>query len=277
MAIDPRLAVLRELTGYDGNDLRRLALLEGIDAVDPLRQRVAGTTANQITTVRRSLRFVHVEPDHDNALNALSAIEAELGRLHARETELTAVIKHARELVAEGHYCTVAQAVSGVGAGNRLRDALDALDAPPADLPPAAPDDPWPLLTKLRDAGWSVAIHNDYWQNGIRYSFWLFTNKDTGRYVKGEAHTDFEALTRALALATAFPEIVPTPADPAPEVAVALRAALIKAEVSLGHFAGMKQFEQWTDHHSGTVRDPNGVHDALAAVRAALALAEDGR
>lgn len=70
--------------------------------------------------------------------------------------------------------------------------------APPAD---PTSDDPFPILTKLRDAGWSVAIHNDYWQNGVRYTFWLFTNKDTGRYVKGEAHTDFEALTRALALA----------------------------------------------------------------------------
>ncbi len=97
------------------------------------------------------LRFVHVEPDHNNAIAALE-------RVHA---------------------------------------LLDAPTAPD----PTMTDDPWPLLTKLRDTGWSVAIHNDYWQNGIRYSFWLFTDKHTGRYVKGEGHTDSEALTQALALA----------------------------------------------------------------------------
>ena len=88
----------------------------------------------------------------------------------------------------------------GLGA-LRSREAIRALLTTPA----GEPDDPWPILTQLRDAGWSVAIHNDYWQNGIRYTFWLFTNKDTGRYVKGEAHTDFEALSDALRLADPNP------------------------------------------------------------------------
>ena len=34
---NPCLAVLRDLTRGDGNDLWRLALLQGIDAVDPAR------------------------------------------------------------------------------------------------------------------------------------------------------------------------------------------------------------------------------------------------
>ncbi len=38
---DPRLAVLREITRYYGDDLWRLDILEKIDAVDPLRQPVA--------------------------------------------------------------------------------------------------------------------------------------------------------------------------------------------------------------------------------------------
>lgn len=56
----------------------------------------------------------------------------------------------------------------------------------------------WPvdeeaLLTKIRSAGWSVAIHNDYRQNGNQHTFWLFTNVN-GRWVKGEGRTDREAL-----------------------------------------------------------------------------------
>ena len=50
----------------------------------------------------------------------------------------------------------------------------------------ASPDD-------IRAAGWSVAVHNDYRQNGLDYTFWLFTNR-SGRFVKGEGRTDTEAL-----------------------------------------------------------------------------------
>ncbi len=48
-------------------------------------------------------------------------------------------------------------------------------------------------LAKLRAAGWMVAIHNDYRQGGKFMTFWLFTN-GTGRWLKGEAATDAEAL-----------------------------------------------------------------------------------
>ncbi len=47
----------------------------------------------------------------------------------------------------------------------------------------------------IRAKGWSVASHNDYYIRGENFTFWLFTHPD-GRYVKGEAHTDIEALNK---------------------------------------------------------------------------------
>jgi hypothetical protein len=49
------------------------------------------------------------------------------------------------------------------------------------------------LLTKIRDAGWSVAVHNDYRLNGAAHTFWLFTHPN-GRYLKGEGKSDEMAL-----------------------------------------------------------------------------------
>ena len=49
-----------------------------------------------------------------------------------------------------------------------------------------------------------------------------------------------------------------------------LETALRLADTALGYFAGMKDFARWTDHYSGTEQDPNGVHGALEATRAAL-------
>ena len=48
-------------------------------------------------------------------------------------------------------------------------------------------------LTRIRAAGYTVAVHNDYKQNGELFTFWLFTHPD-GRYLKGEGQTDAEAL-----------------------------------------------------------------------------------
>jgi hypothetical protein len=44
----------------------------------------------------------------------------------------------------------------------------------------------------IREAGWTVAVHNDYRLNGRAHTFWLFTKGD--RCVKGEGFTDAEAL-----------------------------------------------------------------------------------
>lgn len=51
-------------------------------------------------------------------------------------------------------------------------------------------------LARFRDAGWNVAVHNDYWQHGMRSTFWLFTHPN-GRWVRGEGATDDEALDEA--------------------------------------------------------------------------------
>jgi hypothetical protein len=48
------------------------------------------------------------------------------------------------------------------------------------------------ILGRFRAAGWVVAVHNDYRQDGEARTFWLFS-KD-GRCVKGEGKTDYDAL-----------------------------------------------------------------------------------
>lgn len=49
-------------------------------------------------------------------------------------------------------------------------------------------------LKQLRDAGWMVAVHNDYRLDGEAFTFWLFTNFRNNTFVQGEAKTDEEAL-----------------------------------------------------------------------------------
>lgn len=52
-------------------------------------------------------------------------------------------------------------------------------------------------LARLRSLGWSVAVHNDYKINGLPMTFWLFTHP-SGRWVKGEATSDQEAVNECL-------------------------------------------------------------------------------
>ena len=49
------------------------------------------------------------------------------------------------------------------------------------------------MLRKIREAGWSVAVHNDYRQGGVPHTFWLFTHP-TGGWLKGEGRTDEQAV-----------------------------------------------------------------------------------
>jgi hypothetical protein len=53
------------------------------------------------------------------------------------------------------------------------------------------------MLQWMRHNGWLVAVHNDYRQAGGFWTFWLFTNSTNGRFVKGEAKTDTEAVKLA--------------------------------------------------------------------------------
>jgi hypothetical protein len=59
------------------------------------------------------------------------------------------------------------------------------------------------LPDDLRKNGWTVAVHNDYRQDGAPHTFWLLT-KD-GRAVKGEGRTDGEALDQIRTNIANFP------------------------------------------------------------------------
>lgn len=52
-------------------------------------------------------------------------------------------------------------------------------------------------LNLLRTNGWVVAVHNDYYSNGVLHTFWLFTHK-SGIYVKGEGLTDEQCLNKCI-------------------------------------------------------------------------------
>lgn len=65
---------------------------------------------------------------------------------------------------------------------------------------PALPDD-------IRARGWAVAVHNDYRQGGEPHTFWLFTRD--GRALKGEGHTDAEALDQVRSALAALEEARP--------------------------------------------------------------------
>jgi hypothetical protein len=49
------------------------------------------------------------------------------------------------------------------------------------------------LLFEMRNAGWSVAVHNDYRAGGIPMTFWLFTHP-SGVWLKGEGGSDVEVM-----------------------------------------------------------------------------------
>ena len=62
------------------------------------------------------------------------------------------------------------------------------MDADAAKVEEARKRDP----SDLRELGWSVAVHNDYRQDGESHTFWLFTKASLA--VRGEGRTDAEAL-----------------------------------------------------------------------------------
>ncbi len=114
--------------------------------------------------------------------------------LHALDDIARAALAEAAALAAEvpGRLSTDSTSV-----GNRISAA-----PPPAPVPGGLT----PTLGRLRMAGWSVAVHNDYRLDGAQWTFYLFTHPD-GRWVKGEGRTDAEALALAWAAATP-PEVV---------------------------------------------------------------------
>lgn len=88
------------------------------------------------------------------------------------------------------YFGTAHQQCEYVEPATQLPDFLHTLIAQTAAPPPP------PLITRLRAAGWMVAVHNDYRQDGKLMTFWLFVRD--GVAVKGEGATDDEALTQVL-------------------------------------------------------------------------------
>lgn len=64
------------------------------------------------------------------------------------------------------------------------------------------------IADDLRTAGWLVAVHNDYVQAGERFTFWLLTHAASGRFVKGEGHSDAEALCAIRAKLKVLPDVL---------------------------------------------------------------------
>ena len=89
----------------------------------------------------------------------------------------------------------------GLGDGNALVQAFARFERDHMRPSPSGDDVD---LSDLREAGWRVAVHNDYRLHGKDCTFWLFTHPD-GRWVKGEGATDWQALRAARAAIAAKP------------------------------------------------------------------------
>lgn len=86
-------------------------------------------------------------------------------------------------------------------------------------------------LARLRAAGWSVAVHNDYRLNGVPATFWLFTHPN-GRWIKGEGESDDAALCEAESQSRALLFSLPDPENVRREVVDAMLAAAKTQEES---------------------------------------------
>ena len=98
---------------------------------------------------------------------------------------------------AERHYADLWD-----GGGTAGSDALRVLRAlrslrgkPEADWELEADAAPTRALARLRAAGWTVGVHNDYRLGGVAHTFWLMTHTD-GTFMREEGTTDAGALIR---------------------------------------------------------------------------------
>ena len=62
------------------------------------------------------------------------------------------------------------------------------------------------MLRELRSEGYMVGVHNDYMQAGKFQTFWLFTHRSRGTFLKGEGPTDEEAVKSVLEQVEEFAE-----------------------------------------------------------------------
>ena len=91
--------------------------------------------------------------------------------------------------------------VVGEADGKKLRDVIIANEELLCVLLDIEPDEKKSTTDVLncpddiREDGWAVAVHNDYFVDGKFHTVWLFTNS-SGKYLKGEGKTDREALDK---------------------------------------------------------------------------------
>lgn len=85
----------------------------------------------------------------------------------------------------------------------------------------------------IREAGWAVAVHNDYRQGGVPMTFWLFTKGNV--CVKGEGKTDAEALDQIRAQLETRPRDPTWRWPPCAECGKGAREGDHATELGLGH------------------------------------------
>lgn len=62
----------------------------------------------------------------------------------------------------------------------------------------AARESSFEMFVKMRQDGWTLAVHTDYRLNGKPHTFYLWTHEETDRFVNGEAVSDYLAMELCL-------------------------------------------------------------------------------
>lgn len=90
----------------------------------------------------------------------------------------------------------------------------------------------------MREAGWSVAVHNDYRLGGESFTFWLFTKGN--HFVKGEGQTDDDALAICAEAAAALDAAAAVDGDAQWNEAIEAAAGAIKDKIMPYRSHGME-------------------------------------
>jgi hypothetical protein len=162
---------------------------------------------DQLRETRAQLAAAQLEIASWRGLAEGRAEALEMGRQTlAAERERTGRLREALESVRDSLDCLDLDENSGPEDDDHAEECLSCYAAraladtdPGQATPPAAAH----RLARLRSAGWTVAVHNDYRLNGKPFTFWLFTHEKSGRFAKGEGATDDEALAAVEVMATA--------------------------------------------------------------------------
>jgi hypothetical protein len=119
------------------------------------------------------------------------------------------------------------------------------------------------VLDRLRLAGWSVGVHNDYRLDGVAHTFWLLTHA-VGKWVKGEGRTDADALRAAadgagaLGLPAAYPSLEQATRESADQDAEVRHWVIMGNDAVEGIVVGT---ELQADAHVQALRDADRLAD----------------